>query len=59
MYWTLTDASDAYSCRRNRRHWMWTITARDYPRTIHSRGYSATREEAMMEYKAQWLSSAS
>jgi hypothetical protein len=41
------------------RNWMWTITARDYPPTIHSRGYSATREEAMMEFKAQWLSSAS
>ena len=37
------------------RSWMWTITARDYPRTIHSRGYSATREQAMQEFKAQWL----
>ena len=36
------------------RNWMWTITARDYPRSIHSRGYSATREEAMKEFKAQW-----
>ena len=41
------------------RNWMWTITARDYPRSIHNRGYSATREEAMMDFKAQWLSSAS
>ena len=41
------------------RNWMWTITAVDYPRTIHSRGYSSTREQAMMEFKAQWLSSAS
>ena len=24
------------------RNWMWTITVMDYPRTIHSRGYSAT-----------------
>ena len=31
--------------------WMWTITARDYPRTIYSRGYSATREQAMAEFK--------
>ena len=37
------------------RNWMWTITAMDYPRTIHSRGYSATREEAMADFKAQWL----
>ena len=37
------------------RSWMWTITARDYPRTIHSRGYSATREQAMAEFKKQWL----
>jgi hypothetical protein len=37
------------------RNWMWTITARDYPRSIHSR-YSATREQAMAEFKVQWLS---
>ena len=36
------------------RNWMWTITARDYPRSIHSRGYSATREQAMADFKAQW-----
>ena len=30
-----------------------------YPPMTHSRGYSTTREEAMMEFKAQWLSSAS
>jgi hypothetical protein len=35
--------------------WFWTITAREYAPTIHSRGYSATREEAMAEFKAQWL----
>ena len=34
--------------------WFWTITARDYPRSIHTRGYSATREQAMAEFKAQW-----
>jgi hypothetical protein len=38
------------------RNWMWAITARGYPRTIHSRGYSATREQAMADLKAQWLS---
>jgi len=37
------------------RNWMWTITAMDYPRTIHSRGYCATREEAMKNFKTQWL----
>ena len=37
------------------RNWMWTISVMDYPRTIHSRGYSATREQAMMDFKAQWL----
>ena len=39
--------------------WFWTITAREYPPTTHSRGYSTTREQAMMEFKAQWLNSAS
>jgi hypothetical protein len=29
------------------RPWFWTITAMDYPPTIHSRGYSPTREHAM------------
>ena len=38
------------------RPWFWTITAMDYPPTIHSRGYSATREQAMADFKAQWLS---
>jgi hypothetical protein len=36
--------------------WFWTITAREYPRSIHTRGYSATREQAMEDFKAQWLS---
>ena len=35
--------------------WFWTITAMDYPRSIHSRGYSVTREQAMVDFKAQWL----
>jgi hypothetical protein len=34
-------------------NWMWTITARDYPPSIHSRGYSATREQAISDFKAQ------
>ena len=41
------------------RPWFWTITAMDYSPTIHSRGYSATREQAMQDFKAQWLSRAS
>jgi hypothetical protein len=35
--------------------WFWTITAREHPPSIHSRGYSATREQAMAEFKAQWF----
>ena len=40
------------------RNWMWTITAGEYPPSIHSRGYSATHEQAMADFKAQWLESA-
>jgi|SRR6478736_7418781 hypothetical protein len=36
--------------------WFWTITAMEYPRTIHGRGYSATREQAMADFKTQWNS---
>jgi hypothetical protein len=37
------------------RLWFWTITAREHPTTTHSRRYSATREEAMANFKARWL----
>ena len=37
------------------RNWMWTIIAREYPPSIHNRGYSATREQAMADLNAQWL----
>jgi len=37
------------------RPWFSTITALNYPPTIHSRGYSATREQAMTDFKAQWF----
>ena len=30
----------------------------DYPATIHSCGYSVTREKAMANFKEQWQSSA-
>jgi len=35
--------------------WFWTITAREQPPSISNRGYSATREEAMAEFKAHLL----
>jgi len=38
------------------RPWFWTITAREYPPSIHSRSYSASREQALANFKAQWLS---
>ena len=34
--------------------WFWTITALEQPPSIHNKGYSATREEAMADFKRQW-----
>jgi alkylated DNA nucleotide flippase Atl1 len=34
--------------------WFWTITAR-VPQSTHDRGYAATREEAMADFKARWV----
>jgi hypothetical protein len=35
------------------RHWFWSITAR-VPQGPYDRGYAATREEAMADFKARW-----
>jgi hypothetical protein len=36
---------------------FWTITAREIPPSVYNRGYSATREQAMADFKARWLAS--
>ena len=36
------------------RPWFWTITALEQPPSIDNKGYSATREEAMTDFKKQW-----
>jgi hypothetical protein len=28
----------------------------DYPPSVYTKGYSATREQAMADFKARWLS---
>jgi hypothetical protein len=37
------------------RPWFWTITDREKPASVHNRGYSASREDVMADFKAQWL----
>jgi hypothetical protein len=34
--------------------WFWTITAR-VPQSTHDRGYAASREEAMADFKVRWM----
>jgi hypothetical protein len=36
--------------------WFWTITAR-VPQSMADRGYTASREQAMADFKARWPSS--
>ena len=42
----------AHAASRNT-PWFWTITAR-VPNSMHDRGYAATREQAMADFKAAW-----
>jgi len=35
--------------------WFWTITAREIPPLVHNHGYSATREQAMTDFKARYM----
>ena len=36
--------------------WFWTITAREAKPSIYNKGYAASREKAMADFKARWLS---
>jgi hypothetical protein len=35
--------------------WFWTITAQVPQQYPHDRGYAASREQAMTDFKARWL----
>ena len=39
------------------RPWFWNITAPEISPSVHNRGYSTTREQAMTDFKARWLAS--
>jgi len=36
------------------RTWMWTITDMRRKWSVHNRGYSMTREAAMVDFRTQW-----
>jgi hypothetical protein len=35
--------------------WFWTITAREQPPSVYNRGYAASREQAMADFKARYM----
>jgi hypothetical protein len=37
------------------RRWFWSITAGEAKSSIFNKGYSASREQAMADFKAQWI----
>jgi len=37
--------------------WLWTITAREIPPSVHNHGYSGTREQAVTDFKVRWAAS--
>jgi hypothetical protein len=37
--------------------WFWTIVAREIPPSVQNHGYSATREQAMADFKVRWSAS--
>ena len=37
------------------RPWFWSITAREAKPSIYNKGYAASREQAMADFKARWL----
>jgi hypothetical protein len=41
----------------NDRPWFWTIVAREIPPSVHNHGYAATREDAIADFKMQWVAS--
>jgi hypothetical protein len=42
--------------RRVQKARRWTVTAPDLPPSIDKRGYCATREQAMADFKVRWMS---
>ena len=37
--------------------WFWTITAREAKPSVYNKGYAASREQAMEDFKARWVGS--